>query len=63
MRDVVVRCINEVANIWCDLNVAWGTWNVALLMWYISNTKGGTMRVMHNVADVVRFEIWYCKME
>ena len=27
---VVVRCINDVASIWCDLNVAWSTWNVAL---------------------------------
>ena len=30
IRDVVVRCINDVANIWCDINVAWSTWNVAL---------------------------------
>ena len=37
------------------------------VMWYVSNMKWGPMRdvsgVMHNVADVVRFEIWYCKVE
>ena len=35
-------------------------------MWHyvVRNTKWGAMRdVMHNVADMVLFEIWYCKVE
>ena len=42
MRDVVMRCIKDVANIWCDLNVAW---NIGCgVMWYVSNVKWGVMR-------------------
>ena len=48
-------------NIWCDLKcgVEYKEWGV---MW---NIMGCIARcgVMHNVADTVRFEIWYCKVE
>ena len=54
MRYVVVRCINDVASIWCDLNVAWSTWNVALCGTSVmSNGCNARCGMMHNVADMV----------
>ena len=65
VRDVVV-CIDDVANIKCDLKCGVEYMECGV-MWYVSNMKWGAMRdvsgVMHIVADMLRFEIYYCKVE
>ena len=50
---------------WCGQYMVLSEYGVEYMecgvMWYVSNAK--CPGAMHNVADMVRFEIWYCKVE
>ena len=60
VKCVMVRCINDVANIWRDLKCGVEHMECGVMR-YVSNVKMGCSArcgAMHNMADMVRFEIW-----